>query len=77
MIRSPAAWTSDDIIDNPSRVTTQADGASVYIQRAAGRGRSYNMAVVNQEGEVVTAMRNLSSHELNNLGRNYGFNPNP
>lgn len=67
----------DDIIDNPSRVVTQNDGASVYIQRAPGRGRSYNIAVVNEEGEVVTAMRNLSPHELRNLGANQGFNPNP
>jgi hypothetical protein len=49
----------------------------VYIQRAAGRGRSYNIAIVNELNEIVTAMRNLTPHELNNLGRNYGFNPNP
>lgn len=67
----------DDIIENASRTTSQADGATVYIERAAGRGRTYNIAIVNELNEIVTAMRNLSSHELNNLGRNYGFNPNP
>ena len=67
----------DDIIENASRTTTQADGATVYIQRATGRGRTYNIAIINELNEIVTAMRNLTSHELNNLGRNYGFNPNP
>jgi hypothetical protein len=37
----------DDIIDNASRTTTQADGATVHIQRAAGRGRSYHTAIAN------------------------------
>ncbi|WP_437632439.1 DUF6531 domain-containing protein [Sorangium sp. So ce854] len=45
----------DDIIDNPSRVRSQADGGIVYIQRASGRGRTYNMAVTNEQGHVVTA----------------------
>jgi hypothetical protein len=67
----------DDIIENYIRTTTQADGATVYIQRAGGRGRSYNIAIVNEQGEIVTAMRNLDPIELRNLGRNYGFDPNP
>lgn len=67
----------DNIIDNASRTTSQADGGTVYLQKAAGRGRKYNLAIVNEREEVVTAMRNLSPLELKNLGRNYGFNPNP
>ncbi|SES91480.1 hypothetical protein [Stigmatella erecta] len=67
----------DDIIENNTRTTTQADGATVYIQHAGGRGRSYNIAIVNEQGEIVTAMRNLDPIELRNLGRNYGFDPNP
>jgi hypothetical protein len=65
----------DDIIDNASRRVTQSDGASVYIKRAPGRGRSYSIAVVNEQGKIITAMKNLSPNELRNLGRNYGFTP--
>ena len=43
----------DDIIENYTRTTTQADGATVYIQRAGERGRSYNIAIVNEQGEIV------------------------
>jgi len=35
----------DDIIENYLRRTTQDDGATVYIQRAAGRGRRYNIKI--------------------------------
>jgi filamentous hemagglutinin len=66
----------DDIMDHPTRTTTQADGATVYIQRAGPRGRKYNIVIEGDEG-VVTGMRDLSKHELDNLGRRYGFNPHP
>lgn len=66
----------DDIIDNAARTATQADGATVYIQRAGPRGRKYNIVIVGTGG-IVTGMRNLSRHELENLGRNYGFHPYP
>lgn len=67
----------DDVIDNASRTTTQADGGQVYIQRTGGRQRAYNVVVTNQRGDIVTGMRNLSPRELRNLGDNYGFDPNP
>ncbi len=67
----------DDIIENYTRTTTQADGATVYIQRAGGSGRSYNIAIVNEQGEIVTAMLNLDPKALRKLGQNYGFNPDP
>jgi filamentous hemagglutinin len=67
----------DDIIENFTRKTTQADGATVYIQRSNSGGRKYNLAILNEKGGVVTAMRNLNPHELRNLARNHGFNPNP
>jgi hypothetical protein len=66
----------DDVMDNPTCVTTQADGATVYIQRAGGRGRKYNIVIEGTDG-IVTGLRNLSRHELDNLGRNHGFDPNP
>jgi hypothetical protein len=66
----------DDIIDNATRSTMQADEATVHIQRAGGRGRMYNIVIVGANG-IVTGMRNLSRHELDNLGRNYGFQPHP
>lgn len=66
----------DDIIENCSRRTTQNDGATVYIQRATGRGRKYNIVIEAEEG-IVTGILNLTPRELENLGRNYGFNPNP
>jgi hypothetical protein len=49
----------------------------VYIQHAGGRGRSYNIEIVNEQGEIVTAMRNLDPKALRKLGQNYGFNPDP
>jgi hypothetical protein len=66
----------DDIMDNPTRVTKQADGATVYIQKAGKKGRRYNIVIEGDEG-IVTGLRDLSKHELDNLGRNYGFDPNP
>jgi filamentous hemagglutinin len=66
----------DDVIDNFMRQTTQADGATVYIQRSKGRGRRYHIVIVGDEG-IVTGLRDLSRHELENLGRNHGFDPAP
>jgi hypothetical protein len=48
----------------------------VYIQRAGPRGRKYHL-VIEGEGGIVTGMRNLSRHELDNLGRQYGIDPKP
>ena len=64
----------DEVIDHATHVATQADGATVYIQRAGRRGRSYHI-VIEGEGGIVSGMLNLTRHELNNLGRNYGFEP--
>ena len=64
----------DNIIENYSRRNRQNDGAIVYIQRAAGRGRRYNIIIEGEEG-IVTGLLNLTTRELENLGRNYGFNP--
>jgi len=66
----------DDIIANYSRKRIQRDGATVYIQKAKGSGQRYNIATVGDEG-LVTAMQNLSRHELQNLGRNHGYDPSP
>lgn len=66
----------DDTIDNYTRKTTQRDGATVYIKSQPGRGSKYSLVIVGKNG-IVTAMKNLSKLELKNLGRNYGFNPNP
>ncbi len=73
--REPFA-DADDIIDNATRTTTQADGATVHIQRGGSRGRRYNIVIVGDEG-IVTGLRNLTRHELENLGKNHGFDPNP
>lgn len=64
----------DDIIENATHVTTQSDGATVYIQRTRGRGRSFHI-VVESDKRIVTGLVNLTRRELTNLGRNYGFDP--
>ncbi len=66
----------DDVIDNPTRVTTQRDGATVYIQRVGRRQRRYNIVIVGDRG-IVTGMRNTEPRELRRLGQRYGFTPNP
>ena len=66
----------DDVIDNPTRITTQSDGATVYIQRVGRRRRTYNVVIVGDRG-IVTGLREMSPGELRRLGRNYGFDPNP
>jgi len=72
----------DNIIDRPSRIAIQdSDEARVYIQRVRGRQIRYNIAIVNEhdpDGSVIiTAIRNLTSSDLEGLGRRHGFNPNP
>lgn len=44
----------DNIIENYSRRAIQIDGATVYIQRTAGRARRYNIVVEGEEGMVLT-----------------------
>lgn len=66
----------DNVIDNYSRKSTQSDGATVYIYKQPGRGQNYSIVIEGDDG-IVTAMRDLSPKELANLGRRYGFNPNP
>src|SRR5262249_52276498 len=67
----------DAIIDGASRITTQRDGAKVYIKRAGGRQRTYSIAVVGAGNKIVTAMQGLDPVALRNLGKTYGFDPNP
>ena len=72
----------DRVIDNANRVRRQLyDNAAVYIQRVGGRNRKYDVVIVNDNdpsGEVIiTGLRNLTPRELQNLGRNNGFDPNP
>jgi filamentous hemagglutinin len=64
----------DDIIDHATRTTNQTDGAIVHIQRSGTRRKRYNIIIEGVEG-IVTGLRNLSRHELENLGKNYGFEP--
>jgi filamentous hemagglutinin len=66
----------DDAIDNATRITTQRDGATVYIQRVGRRQRTYNVIIVGDRG-IVTGLREMSPGELSRLSRNYGFDPNP
>ncbi len=66
----------DDVIDNPTRVTPQRDGATVYIQRVSGRRQRYNIVIVGDRG-IVTGMRNIEPRELRRFGQRYGFDPNP
>ena len=66
----------DAIVDHATHVTTQADAAIVYVQRAGRRGRSYHVVIEGADG-IVTGMLNLARQELNNLGRNYGVDPYP
>jgi RHS repeat-associated protein len=65
----------DDIIDNATRTTQQADGANVYIK--AFPGKRYAVAIVTHDDALVTAIKDLTGSDLRSLGRRYGFNPNP
>jgi len=62
----------DDIIAQAQWTTQQADGAIVHIHKVAGRGRKYRIVIEGAEG-IVTAIKNLTPHELQNLAKNYGF----
>ncbi len=66
----------DNVIDNATRITTQSDGAIVYIQRVGRRRRTYNIVIVGDRG-IVTGLREISPGELRRLGQNYGFDPSP
>ncbi len=66
----------DEIADQATRIATQADGATVYIQRAGTRSKRYNVVIEGVAG-IVTGLRSLTKHELENLGRNHGFQPFP
>jgi filamentous hemagglutinin len=66
----------DDVIDNPTRVAPQKDGAIVYIQRVGRRRKRYHIVIVGDIG-IVTGMRNLEPRELRRLGKKYGFDSNP
>lgn len=68
----------DEVIDRPSEVKTQlGDGSTVYIQRNAGRARTYDVVIVNVSDPngptVVTVIRVNSPHELDNLASNYDW----
>jgi RHS repeat-associated protein len=68
----------DDIIDNYSRITTQQDGATVYIKKVGRRGDSYAIVILNEDtNTIITAIKGLDKKALKKLGQNYGFNPNP
>jgi filamentous hemagglutinin len=66
----------DDVIDNPTRVIPQRDGATVYIQRVGRQRRRYHIVIVGDRG-IVTGMRNIEPRELRRLGKKYGFDSNP
>jgi hypothetical protein len=68
----------DDIIDNPSRISTQRDGATAFIKVAGRGGNRYAFAILNEDtNTLVTAIKNIDRSELARFGRRYGFNPNP
>jgi hypothetical protein len=69
----PFDWV-DDIIENYTHLTMQTDGAAVYIQRAGAGRRKYHIAIVSED-IIITAIRNLTPHELNNLAKNYEWTP--
>ncbi|MBL8820716.1 MAG: hypothetical protein JNL58_32135, partial [Planctomyces sp.] len=62
----------DDIIAQAQWAVKQADGATVHIHKVAGRGRRYRMVVENCN-KIVTALKDLTPHELANLAKNNGF----
>lgn len=64
----------DAIIDDPSRTATQVDGGIAYIKSTK---QGYSLVIVNQAGDIVTAIKGLDPKQLKRLGQNYGFNPNP
>lgn len=66
----------DNIMDNPTRIVTQEDGATVYIKRTVGRRRRYDFVIEGEKG-LVTGMRGKTRHEMNNLAHNYEWEPWP
>jgi hypothetical protein len=69
----------DYIITNYSRKTTQIkDGtlSNVYIKKQSDG--KYGVVIENSnDGTIITALKNLTSQSLKNLGKKNGFNPNP
>jgi hypothetical protein len=63
----------DDIINQAQWAVKQTDGATVFINKMAGRGRSYRVVVQSADGTIVTGLKNLTPHELRNLAQNNGF----
>ncbi|MGH9656695.1 MAG: RHS repeat domain-containing protein, partial [Bryobacteraceae bacterium] len=49
----------------------QSDGAIAYVKKM-GRN-SYNVLVENPDGEIITALKNISRNEVKNLAANYGW----
>ena len=62
----------DNVIDNYTQLLMQNDGALDYIKKT-GRSR-YSLVVFNKDNnEIVSAMQNLSTEDLNRLKKKYGM----
>lgn len=62
----------DNIIDNPTQILVQENGAKVYLVK---KRTSYDFCIVDQSGAIVTAMKNKSGEEIRLIAQNYGWKP--
>ena len=60
-----------DLLRSSKNIKTQADGAKVFI-RAINSNKN-NVLVINDTGEIITFIKEVTKHELKNLARNYGW----
>ena len=60
-----------DVVANATRQLVQKHGADVFIKQVNGR---INVVVQGERG-VITTFKNLSQRKLDNLAKNYGWEP--
>lgn len=60
-----------ETITKPTYIKIQTDGSKAFIKQMNSR---YTVIVINEQAEeVVTALKNIDSKALTNLGKNYGW----
>jgi hypothetical protein len=59
------------IMQNPTLIKTQTDGALAYIKQI---GQQFNVIVLNEKTEeVVTVLKHTTQKKLDQMGKNYGW----
>ena len=61
-----------DLLHKPHAIKMQSDGCKVFIRTIQGKS---NYVILNQAGEIVTALKELNAKSMMNLQSNYGWVP--